>query len=78
VSTLERAIEIAVQADAGIGDKAGEPYIFHPLRVMLRLSDEDTNCRVCRAFGFVSVSSPRRRLAGRLLRTRSFGGSDHA
>ena len=35
--TLERAIEIAATAHAGQRDKAGQPYIFHPLRVMLRV-----------------------------------------
>jgi len=35
--TLERAIEIAVQAHRGQVDKAGLPYILHPLRVMLAL-----------------------------------------
>jgi (p)ppGpp synthase/HD superfamily hydrolase len=42
VSTLERAIEIAARAHAGIGDKAGEPYILHPLRVMLGLTDGES------------------------------------
>jgi (p)ppGpp synthase/HD superfamily hydrolase len=37
MSTLERAIEIAVKAHAGQVDKSGAPYILHPLRVMLRL-----------------------------------------
>ena len=35
MSTLERAIEIAARAHAGQVDKAGSPYILHPLRVML-------------------------------------------
>jgi (p)ppGpp synthase/HD superfamily hydrolase len=35
---LEKAILIAVQAHAGAKDKAGAPYIMHPLRVMLRMS----------------------------------------
>jgi (p)ppGpp synthase/HD superfamily hydrolase len=34
MSTIERAIEIAAQAHAGQTDKAGKPYLFHPLRVM--------------------------------------------
>lgn len=38
MSTLERAIEIAAAAHAGQRDKAGLPYILHPLRVMLRLA----------------------------------------
>lgn len=38
--TLERAIEIAAAAHAGQVDKAGQPYILHPLRVMLRVSTE--------------------------------------
>jgi guanosine-3',5'-bis(diphosphate) 3'-pyrophosphohydrolase len=37
MSTLERAIQIAATAHAGQVDKAGEPYIFHPLKVMLRV-----------------------------------------
>jgi hypothetical protein len=32
--TLERAIEIAIQAHKGATDKAGAPYILHPLRLM--------------------------------------------
>ncbi len=35
MSTLEKAIEIAARAHAGQVDKAGQPYILHPLRVML-------------------------------------------
>jgi len=38
MSTLERAIEIAARAHAGQIDKAGAPYILHPLRVMLAVS----------------------------------------
>lgn len=36
--TLERAIAIAAHAHAGQVDKAGQPYILHPLKVMLRLN----------------------------------------
>jgi len=39
-SMLEKAIEIAVQAHLGQADKAGEPYVLHVLRVMLRMADE--------------------------------------
>ena len=41
MSTLERAIVIAAEGYAGIKDKAGAPYILHPLRMMLRLSSTD-------------------------------------
>lgn len=40
MSTLERAIALAATAHAGQLDKGGQPYILHPLRVMLRLSSE--------------------------------------
>jgi (p)ppGpp synthase/HD superfamily hydrolase len=37
MSTLERAIMIAAEAHAGQVDKAGAPYILHPLRLMLQM-----------------------------------------
>jgi (p)ppGpp synthase/HD superfamily hydrolase len=37
MSTLERAIALAARAHEGQTDKAGAPYILHPLRMMLRL-----------------------------------------
>ena len=37
---LERAIEIAVEAHKGQVDKGGQPYILHPLRVMMSVSGE--------------------------------------
>jgi GTP diphosphokinase / guanosine-3',5'-bis(diphosphate) 3'-diphosphatase len=40
VTKLERALRLAVQAHAGQTDKAGAPYILHPLRVMLKLTSE--------------------------------------
>lgn len=39
--TLEDAIALAASAHAGQRDKMGEPYILHPIRVMLRLKTED-------------------------------------
>jgi len=41
LSTLERAIQIAVEAHAGQTDKADRPYILHPLRVMFAVDDDD-------------------------------------
>ena len=36
--TLERAIAIAATAHEGQVDKGGNPYILHPLKVMLRVN----------------------------------------
>lgn len=41
MSTIERAIGIAAEAHAGQVDKAGAPYIFHVLRVMLAVETLD-------------------------------------
>ena len=41
MSTLERAVEIAVEAHAGQLDKAGNEYIGHPFRVMEMGKTED-------------------------------------
>ncbi|MBX3247946.1 MAG: GTP pyrophosphokinase [Myxococcales bacterium] len=41
MSDLERAIAIAAQAHRGVVDKAGAPYILHPLRVMLAQTTND-------------------------------------
>ena len=41
MSTLERAIAIASQAHTGAVDKAGAPYILHPLRVMFGVVGDD-------------------------------------
>lgn len=38
MSTIEKAIEIAAHAHARDTDKAGAPYIFHPLRLMLAVN----------------------------------------
>jgi (p)ppGpp synthase/HD superfamily hydrolase len=38
--SLENAIQLAIRAHKGQKDKAGAPYIFHPLRVMLRMESE--------------------------------------
>ncbi|MBF0428373.1 MAG: GTP pyrophosphokinase [Magnetococcales bacterium] len=41
MATLEQAIALAVQVHMGQKDKAGVPYILHPLRLMLRLEREE-------------------------------------
>jgi (p)ppGpp synthase/HD superfamily hydrolase len=41
MSTLERAIEIAARGHAGQVDKAGAPYVLHPLRMMLSLKSNE-------------------------------------
>ena len=38
MSTIERAIEIAAKEHAGDIDKAGSPYVFHPLRLMFAVN----------------------------------------
>ncbi|AYB37581.1 bifunctional (p)ppGpp synthetase/guanosine-3',5'-bis(diphosphate) 3'-pyrophosphohydrolase [Brevibacillus laterosporus] len=41
MGTLEKAIVIAIKAHAGQVDKGGNPYILHPLKVMLKMSTEE-------------------------------------
>ncbi|MHC4192318.1 MAG: GTP pyrophosphokinase, partial [Planctomycetota bacterium] len=40
MANLENAIRLAVRAHQDQVDKAGEPYILHPLRVMLSLNSD--------------------------------------
>jgi hypothetical protein len=37
---VEKAVAIALHAHAGQVDKAGAPYVLHPLRVMARMTDD--------------------------------------
>lgn len=41
MANLERAIALAALAHEGQTDKTGAPYILHPLRIMMRLDNED-------------------------------------
>ena len=38
---LHRAIEIALDAHKNVSDKGGNPYILHPLRLMLQMDSEE-------------------------------------
>ena len=38
---LQRAIEIALEAHKGALDKGGNPYMLHPLRLMLQMDSEE-------------------------------------
>ena len=40
MSTMQRAVQIAKIAHEGQLDRAGRPYIFHPVRVMRRVNSE--------------------------------------
>lgn len=53
---LEKAIQIAVKAHEGQKDKAGQPYILHPLRVMLRTDSEIE--RICAVLHDVIEDTP--------------------
>jgi (p)ppGpp synthase/HD superfamily hydrolase len=39
MSLLETAITLAVEKHRGQSDKSGEPYILHPLRVLMRVRE---------------------------------------
>ncbi len=40
MSTIDRALEIAVTAHSGAVDRSGKPYFLHPLRIMLKMPDD--------------------------------------
>ncbi len=40
MSTLEIALQLAAKSHAGQVDKAGQPYILHPIRVMLAVQGD--------------------------------------
>ena len=41
MSTVERAVAIAAQAHTGQTDKADQPYLLHPLRVLLEMETDE-------------------------------------
>jgi (p)ppGpp synthase/HD superfamily hydrolase len=40
--TLEKAIQIAADAHEGAKDKAGAPYVLHPLRMMMKMDTDES------------------------------------
>lgn len=40
MTQLERAIALALEAHRGQTDRQGQPYILHPLHVMMQMDDE--------------------------------------
>ena len=40
MANIEKAVEIAAKAHAGVKDKQGKPYLLHPIRVMMGVEDE--------------------------------------
>ena len=41
MNMLERAVSIALESHTGQTDKAGKPYILHPLRLMLKMGTDE-------------------------------------
>ncbi len=41
MATIEKAIEIALDAHRGQVDRAGQPYILHPLRLMAKMPTKE-------------------------------------
>ncbi|PAU66561.1 GTP pyrophosphokinase [Pseudomonas sp. PIC25] len=42
MSNIDKALEISCKTHSGQIDKGGEPYILHPLRLMLKFQDEES------------------------------------
>ncbi len=58
MATLERALELALSAHKGQRDKAGAPYILHPLRLMMRLEEEEEEARIAAVLHDVVEDTP--------------------
>ncbi len=69
MSLIETALGIALDAHRGQTDKAGAPYITHPLRMMMRMESETLQAAAARRAG----RTTRRTTCGRrvFLRTSS-------
>jgi (p)ppGpp synthase/HD superfamily hydrolase len=69
-ANIEDAILLAAQAHRGQKDKAGAPYILHPLRVMFHLeSDADAATRIAAVLHDVIEDTP---ITAAQLRERGF------
>ena len=53
MSTIEKAIALAARKHAGQKDKAQQPYIFHPLRLMFKVKtpNQQDCCCITRHLG---------------------------
>lgn len=40
MNLIDTALKIALRAHTGAVDKAGQPYILHPIRLMLKMTDD--------------------------------------
>ena len=74
MATLERAIEIAVLAHKGATDKAGAPYLIHPLRLMFAVEDADAKI-VAVLHDVVEDSKPPHRWGMEELKAEGFSAS---
>jgi hypothetical protein len=74
MATLERAIEIAVQAHKGVLDKSGAPYILHPLRLMFAVDELEAKI-VAVLHDVVEDSKPPNRWGMEKLRAEGFSAS---
>ena len=71
MATWERAIEIAVAAHKSAYDKAGAPYVLHPLRLMFAVSDPSAKI-VAILHDVVEDSRPPQRFGFEELRAEGF------
>ncbi len=55
---IEHAIEFAARAHAGQKDKSGAAYIFHPIRVMMRLSNYPEHLQIAGVLRAVNEMTP--------------------
>ena len=75
MATLERAIALSARAHEGQIDKAGAPYIFHPLPMMLSVDSPEARMAADTCAALTSLlHGASSRQAGSAIATR-YGGS---